>query len=103
VMEEGVIVAVDAVELDVDFCEELVSDEREKIDDGVEAAVVVFAPKTDELCDATPPPNTLAPPILPPKTELEVDFGTPNTELELEGAKDDAAVLAGVVESVDEI
>ena len=54
-MEEGVIVAVDAVELDVDFCEELVSDEREKIDDGVEAAVVVFAPKTDELCDATPP------------------------------------------------
>lgn len=98
-MDEGVIVAVDAVELDVDFCEELVSDEREKIDDGVEAAVVVFAPKTDELCDATPPPNTLA----PPKTELEVDFGTPNTELELEGAKDDTAVLAGVVENVDEI
>lgn len=49
VMEEGVIVAVEAEGLDIDFCEELVSVDREKIEDGVEDAVVVLAPKTDEF------------------------------------------------------
>lgn len=86
VMEEGVIVAVEAEGLDVDFCEELVSVDRENIEDGVEDEVVVLAPKIDEFWDVAPPPNTLAPPMLPPKIELELEIEAPNTELEEEVA-----------------